>query len=73
MASTCLGLNPIHALIYAAVGNALLAPFMLLGILRLTEDKKLLGAQANGPVSRVLLWAAFFVMGASLVLWVVLR
>jgi Mn2+/Fe2+ NRAMP family transporter len=73
MASTCLGLNPIHALIYAAVGNALLAPFLLLGILALTEDKKLLGNQANGPFSRVLLWVAFLAMAGSLVLWVVLR
>jgi Mn2+/Fe2+ NRAMP family transporter len=64
-----LGLNPIKMLIYAAVGNALLAPFMLWGILRLTEDKKLMGEWSNGPFSRVLLWTTFLAMSGSLVLW----
>jgi Mn2+/Fe2+ NRAMP family transporter len=67
-----LGLNPIHALIYAAVGNALIAPLLILGIIRLTEDKKVMGEMANGPASRVLLWGAFLLMSASLVIWAIL-
>ena len=71
-ATTLFGLNPIRALIYAAVGNALIAPLLILAILRLTEDKKLMGKHANGPVSRVLLWGAFLLMAGSVVGWVLL-
>ncbi len=70
--TTLLGLNPIHALIYAAVGNALIAPLLILAIIRLTEDKKVMGEMVNGPASRVLLWGAFFLMSASLVIWGIL-
>ncbi|HVM90680.1 MAG TPA: divalent metal cation transporter, partial [Verrucomicrobiae bacterium] len=72
-ATPFLGLNPIKALIYAAIGNAILAPFMLFGILRLTEDKKLLGEWTNGPFSRVLLWVAFLAMAGGLVGLIVVR
>jgi Mn2+/Fe2+ NRAMP family transporter len=68
-----LGLNPIKALIYAAIGNSILAPFMLAGILCLTEDQKTMGIWKNGPFSRVLLWGALLIMGGSLVEWAVLR
>jgi Mn2+/Fe2+ NRAMP family transporter len=68
-----LGLNPIKALIYAAIGNAVLAPFMLAGILCLTEEKKTMGVWKNGPFSRVLLWVALLTMSGSLVAWAVLR
>ncbi len=71
--TTLLGLNPIRALIYAAVGNALIAPLLILAIIRLTEDKKVMGAMANGPLSRVLLWGAFLIMSASLVIWGLVR
>lgn len=65
------GLNPIRALIYAAVGNALIAPLLILAIIFLTENKKLMKGHANGPLSRVLLWGAFLFMSGSLVTWVV--
>lgn len=70
-ATTFLGLNPIRALIYAAVGNALIAPLLILAIIRLTGDKKVMGPHANGPFSRVMLWGAFLLMVGSLVGWVV--
>lgn len=70
-ATTALGLNPIQALVYAAVGNALIAPLLILAIIRLTEDKKLMGPLSNGPFSRVLLWGAFLLMSASLAIWLI--
>jgi Mn2+/Fe2+ NRAMP family transporter len=71
--TTLLGLNPIRALIYAAVGNALIAPLLILALIRLTEDKKVMGVMVNGPLSRVLLWGAFLIMSVSLVIWAFLR
>ncbi|MCK9361492.1 divalent metal cation transporter [Patescibacteria group bacterium] len=70
--TTLFGLNPIHALIYAAVGNALIAPLLILALIRLTEDKKVMGSMVNGPMSRVLLWGAFLLMTGSLVIWGIL-
>lgn len=69
--TTALGLNPIRALIYAAIGNALIAPLLILALIVLTENKKLLGKYANGPLSRVLLWGAFIIMTGSLIFWAV--
>lgn len=71
VATTMLGLNPIRALIYAAVGNALIAPLLLLALIRLTGDRHLMGRHVNGRLSSVLLWAAFLAMSAALVFWVV--
>lgn len=71
VASASLGLNPIRALIYAAVGNALIAPLLLLALIRLTGDRHLMGRHVNGRLSSVLLWAAFLAMSAALVFWVV--
>ena len=71
--STALGLNPIRALVYAAVGNALIAPLLILAIILLTGDKKMMGKYANGPLARVLLWGAFLLMAGSLVIWGLFR
>lgn len=71
VATTALGLNPIQALVYAAVGNALIAPLLILAIILLTGDKKLMGKYANGPVARVLLWGAFLLMAGSLAIWAI--
>lgn len=72
-ATSFLGLNPIRSLIYAAVGNALIAPLLILALILLTEDKKLMGEYVNGPFSRVLLWGAFLIMSAALGGWAVLH
>jgi Mn2+/Fe2+ NRAMP family transporter len=71
LASSFFSTNPVRTLIYAQVGNASLAPFLILGILLMTDDKKLLGKNTNGFLSRVLLWTAIVVMVAALVFWIV--
>lgn len=72
-ATTAFGFNPIRALIYAAVGNALIAPVLILGIIALTENTRLMQDRVNGPVSRVLLWGCWFLMTGALMLWLWMR
>lgn len=71
--STLFGLNPVRALIYAALGNALLAPMLILSIIVLTSNKKLMGRFVNGRVSNVLLWISFMLMGVSILFWFFLQ
>lgn len=64
-----LGINPIQALIYAAVANGLVAPFLLFAILRIANDRKIMGAYANGRWSNLFGWLTFAVMTAAPLLW----
>ena len=47
------GINPIRALILAAVLNGLATPFMVAVILKLSNDKKVMGKWKNGWVSNL--------------------
>lgn len=71
--SASFGLNPVRALIYAALGNALLAPVLILSIILLTSNKKLMGRFVNGRVSTVLLWMTFSIMSAAILFWFILN
>ena len=51
-----IGLNPIRALIYAAVLNGIVAPIILVLILIIARDKKIMGSWKNGKVSASLGW-----------------
>lgn len=62
-----LGLDPVKALIYAAVLNGLAAVPLLFIIQRLASDRGVMGAYASGRLSRVLLWITFAGMGTSAV------
>lgn len=44
-----IGLNPIKALIYSAVGNGLVAPVVLLFIVLLSSNKRVMGEWVNKP------------------------
>lgn len=48
------GLDPMRALLYAAVGNGMVAPVVLLCILRLGNDRRIMGDRVNGR------WSSFF-------------
>ena len=68
-ASTIIGLwinftniDPIRALIYAAVINGIVAVPMLFVIIRIANDKKILGEMTNKRLSNVLGWIAFVTM-----------
>jgi NRAMP (natural resistance-associated macrophage protein)-like metal ion transporter len=57
-----IGLDPIKALIYAAVGNALVAPIVLFFIIRLSSNKKVMGGWANKKYVTAIGWIAFLLM-----------
>ncbi|HUC89464.1 MAG TPA: divalent metal cation transporter [Patescibacteria group bacterium] len=60
-----IGLDPIKALIYAAVGNALVAPLILALIVLLGSNKKIMGHWSNNKLTAIFGWIAFLVMLVS--------
>jgi NRAMP (natural resistance-associated macrophage protein)-like metal ion transporter len=74
-ASTLIGLginfssiDPIKALVYSAIINGVIAVPILFAVLRIANDKKILGKRTNKPISNILGWTTFFIMGASAVI-----
>jgi Mn2+/Fe2+ NRAMP family transporter len=74
-ASTVIGLwinftniDPIKALIYTAVINGIVAVPMLFAIMRIANDKKILGDMTNKRLSNVLGWIAFVIMSVSVLI-----
>lgn len=74
IASTVIGLwinfiaiNPITALIYAAVINGIVAVPLLFAILKTANNKQILKHKTNGKLSNVLGWTTFVLMASSVV------
>lgn len=65
LATNFIGLDPIKALIYSAVANGLVAPVILLLIVRLSSDKKVMGEWTNKPLTTVIGWVIVAVMGVA--------
>jgi Mn2+/Fe2+ NRAMP family transporter len=63
-----IGINPIQALIYAAVINGVVAVPMLFVIMKIANDKKILEGRTNGLFSNVVGWITFVVMGIAAVI-----
>lgn len=59
------GIDPIKALIYSAVGNGLVAPVVLILIIALSSNKKIMGNRANHPVVSLLGWLITIAMIAA--------
>jgi NRAMP (natural resistance-associated macrophage protein)-like metal ion transporter len=59
------GLDPIKALIYSAVANGLVAPFILFFIVRLSSNKKLMGHWRNHSFITFIGWTTTLLMAAS--------
>ncbi len=57
-------LNPMKALIYSAVGNALIAPAVLIFIVLISSNKKVMGNHTNSAFAR---GAGWFITGIMLV------
>jgi NRAMP (natural resistance-associated macrophage protein)-like metal ion transporter len=73
-ASTLIGLlinfsniDPIKALVYTAVINGVIAVPILFVVMKIANDKKILGNRTNRRLSNILGWTAFVIMGASVV------
>ncbi len=60
-----IGIDPIKALIYAAVANGLVAPVVLALILLIASNKKVMGKWANKPLAKIIGWTAVILMTAS--------
>jgi NRAMP (natural resistance-associated macrophage protein)-like metal ion transporter len=60
-----IGLDPIKALIYSAVANAIVAPVIIFAIVRISGSKKFMGSFANKKSTSVVGWAVFTLMTVS--------
>lgn len=60
-----IGLDPIKALIYSAVANAIVAPVIILAIVRISSSKKFMGPFANTWLANVVGWIVFGLMTIS--------
>lgn len=65
------GLDPIKALIYSAVGNGLVAPVILFLIVSMSSRSDIMGDKKNGVVGRVMGWitVALMVVAALGTIW----
>jgi len=62
-----LKINPIKALYWTAILNGLLAPFLLVGILLISSDKKIMLTQPSSTRSRlVVLLVTLLMFGAAI-------
>lgn len=59
------GIDPIKALIYAAIGNALVAPVIIYFIVRISSSKKHMGEWVNRKLTTAIGWFVFTLMSAS--------
>jgi NRAMP (natural resistance-associated macrophage protein)-like metal ion transporter len=60
-----IGIDPIKALIYAAVANGLVAPIILLFIVLISSNKKIMGRWTNKPFTTFIGWLVILLMTAS--------
>lgn len=59
------GIDPIKALIYAAIANGLVAPIIMFFILRMSSNKKIMGHWVNRKSTTWLGWIITLLMAAS--------
>lgn len=59
------GIDPIKALIYAAVANGLVAPVILFLIMRMSSSKKIMGHWVNKKTTRIIGWLTVVIMAVS--------
>lgn len=57
-----IGLDPIKALIYSAVANGIISPFILIFIVRMSSNKKIMGDYANKGRGKVFGWFTVVLM-----------
>jgi Mn2+/Fe2+ NRAMP family transporter len=60
-----INLDPIKTLIYSAVFNGVVAPFVLVLIVRLSTNKKIMGEYASGKFTRGVGWLTVLLMTVS--------
>jgi hypothetical protein len=65
MAINFLGINPIHALVVTAILNGLLAPVILVLVMRVANDRAVMGERTNGRLLSSAAWATTLTMGVA--------
>ncbi|MGZ6004864.1 MAG: NRAMP family divalent metal transporter [Candidatus Saccharimonadales bacterium] len=60
-----IGLDPIKALIYSAIGNGLVAPVILLLIVLISRNKKIMGEWVNKPSTTAIGWVVTLLMATA--------
>lgn len=60
-----IGLDPIKALIYSAVGNGIVAPFILFFIVKLSSNKHIMGEWTNRRIVTWIGWLTTVLMAAA--------
>lgn len=65
------GIPLIRIMLISQVLNGMLLPFVLVAMLRLTNNRKLMGTYVNGPLFNIAAWLTVFIMIALSVLLVV--
>lgn len=61
------GIDPIKALIYAAVINGIIAVPLLVAIMKIGNDTKILGTRTNSKISNIAGWVTVGIMGLSVI------
>lgn len=59
------GINPVKALVYAAVLNGVAAVPLILLIIKISTDKQVMGKHVSGLLSKTVLWLTFLGMAAA--------
>jgi Mn2+/Fe2+ NRAMP family transporter len=62
--------DPIKALIYAAVINGVIAVPLLVAIMKVANDKKILKGKTNGKLSNIIGWITVLIGGVSVAIMV---
>lgn len=60
-------IDPIKGLIYAAVANGIIAPFVLFFIVRISGNRRVMGEHANSPLASCVGWITIGVMSIAAV------
>lgn len=60
-------IDPIRALVYASVISGIITVPLLVIILKISNDKRVLGNKTNGLLSNILGWITMIIMGASVI------
>ncbi len=67
------GIDPIKALIYAAIVNGVMAVPLIFIIIKLCNNKKIMGKHTNGPLSNIIGWITFIAMLGAVVGMIFIR
>ncbi|HEX8182135.1 MAG TPA: Nramp family divalent metal transporter [Candidatus Saccharimonadales bacterium] len=65
LAINFIGIDPIQALIYAAVANGLVAPLILLLIVIMSSNRRIMGRWTNKPLTTFIGWCVILLMTAA--------